>query len=124
MMQGLVVDDSRVMRQVALQILEKLSFTVEEAQNCEGAMTVCRRVMPDVMMLDLNMPNSNIAFFIRNVRRSPAGEKPYILICATENDALLLEALESGGDDYVLKPYDYSTIEAKLQEAGVMGEAG
>ena len=123
-MQGLVVDDSRVMRQVARQILEKLSFTVEEAQNCDGAMLVCQRSMPDVLLLDANMPNNNAAFFLRGLRRIADGEKPFILVCATENDAALLEALEAGADDYVLKPYDLASIEAKFEEAGISAAGG
>lgn len=119
-MQALVVDDSRVMRQVARQILERLSLAVEESQDCDEAMQFCRRTMADVVLLDVNMPNTNVALFLRGLRRLPDGDKPYVLLCATENDPLLLEVLEAGGDDYILKPYDLQTIEAKFEEAGLV----
>lgn len=123
-MQALVVDDSRVMRQIARQILERLSFAVTEAQSCDEALALCRQDTPDLMLLDINMPNNNVPFFVKGVRRTVEGEKPFILLCATENDALLLETLEAGSDDYVLKPYDVSSIEAKLEESGITAGEG
>lgn len=123
-MQALVVDDSRVMRQVARQILEKLSFTVEEAQDCDTAMGACRKAMPETILLDVNMPGDSVAFFLKGLRHIDGGEGPYVLLCATENDAGLMEALEAGADDYVLKPYDFASLEAKYEEAGVTDDGG
>lgn len=111
----LVIDDSRVMRQVARKIYEALQYEVEEAQDCDSALGICRRQMPNEILLDLNLPGTNVSLFLVSLRRCPDGGKPHILLCATENDVdLLTEALHAGGDDYLLKPYDMKLIETKV----------
>lgn len=120
MKQCLVIDDSRVMRQIARQIYEKLSFTVTEAQDCDTALACCHQAMPQEIFLDLNMPKANIPMFLRNVRSSREGSTPHILLCTTENDLpTIAEALHAGANDCILKPYDLETISAK-----VPGETG
>lgn len=115
-MRGLIIDDSRVMRQVARQILEKMTYTVEEASDCDGALSACLRAMPDVVLVDLNMPGADAAGFVRKVRRQGDGSKPRIIALSTENDvALLTEAVQAGADDYLLKPFDSETIAAALK---------
>ena len=52
----LVVDDSRVIRKVSRHILESLDFTVEEAENGQLGLDKCAEAMPDVILLDWNMP--------------------------------------------------------------------
>ncbi|MGB8600799.1 MAG: response regulator [Rhizomicrobium sp.] len=115
-MRGLIIDDSRVMRQVARQILEKLTYTVEEASDCDGAMACCLRAMPDVVLVDLNMPGANATAFVRTLRRQGDAGKPRIIVLSTENDAALLtDAVQAGADDYLLKPFDTETITAALK---------
>lgn len=116
-MQALVVDDSRVMREVARQILEKMSFSVGEAVDTDSALVSCQRQLPDLVLIDLNMPGANVGIFIRALRRLPEGEATRVLLIALENDlGLLSEAFQAGADDYVLKPFDYGTISAKVKE--------
>jgi hypothetical protein len=61
----LIVDDSRVVRKVARQILEQLSFRISEAEDGLVALDACRRQMPDAILLDWNMPNMNGIEFLR-----------------------------------------------------------
>lgn len=115
-MQGLVIDDSRVMRQVARQILEKLSYKVEEAADCDGALASCRRSMPDAILLDLNISGSAPTEFLRRLRGEERGKIPRIVVLSTELDApLLTAAVEAGADEYLLKPFDSETIAAALK---------
>ncbi len=55
----LVVDDSKVVRMVARKILENLNIDVEEAEDGEQAINICRRNMPTSVLLDWNMPVNN-----------------------------------------------------------------
>jgi two-component system, chemotaxis family, chemotaxis protein CheY len=120
MKQSLIVDDSRVIRQVARRILEDLSFAAEEAYDGDSALMSCRRQMPDLILLDANIPNSSPVAFLRNLRSEAQGAQPFVLLCTTENDVNnIAEALEAGADEYILKPFDRSLIEAKLMEAGL-----
>jgi two-component system, chemotaxis family, chemotaxis protein CheY len=120
MKQGLVVDDSRIIRQVARRILEDMSFEIDEASDGESALSSCRQRMPDMILLDANIPNLSVIAFLRHLRSDARGTHPYVLLCTTENDiAHISEALNAGADEYILKPFDRGLIEDKLKEAGL-----
>jgi two-component system chemotaxis response regulator CheY len=117
----LVVDDSRVIRKVACRILEDLSFATEEAEDGTAALQACRRAMPDVILLDWNMPNMSGIEFLRMLRSERQGAHPVVVFCTTENDvAHITEALGAGADEYIMKPFDRDIIEAKLAEVGLV----
>ena len=72
----LIVDDSRVIRKVSRHILETLGFSVEEAENGKLGLDKCLVSMPDVILLDWNMPVMTGIQFISKLRRSEGGDKP------------------------------------------------
>src|SRR5215469_982686 len=69
----LVVDDSSVIRKVARRILEGLDFQIVEAEDGEKALEVCKRSLPDAILLDWNMPVMDGYEFLGNLRRMPGG---------------------------------------------------
>jgi len=116
----LVVDDSRVIRKVARRILEELGFEVAEAADGMEAMAWCRTEMPDAILLDWNMPLMNGLDFLRQLRQTPDGDQPVVLFCTVENDIEHIAlALETGADEYIMKPFDGDILQVKLAEAGV-----
>jgi two-component system, chemotaxis family, chemotaxis protein CheY len=116
----LVVDDSRVIRKVACRILAALAFETEEAEDGAAALRACRRSMPDVILLDWQMPNMTGIEFLRILRGERDGTHPVVVFCTTENDvAHITEALSAGADEYIMKPYDRSIVEAKFAEVGL-----
>ena len=117
----LVVDDSRVVRTVARRILEGLEFTTDEAEDGAAALELCRKDMPDAILLDSHLPNMTGAEFLRALRREPGGDRPAVLFCTIENDvAQITEAILAGANEYMLKPFDRELIEAKLTEIGIL----
>ena len=115
----LIVDDSRVIRKVSRHILESLGFAVEEAENGEMGIAQCERNMPDLVLLDWNMPVMTGIEFITHLRRMPGGDGPKVVFCTTENDvAHIREAIDAGADEYVMKPFDHDTLQIKLQLVG------
>lgn len=117
----LIVDDSAVIRKVARRILEDLAFDISEAENGEIALSMCQTGMPDVVLLDWNMPVMNGYEFLTHLRQAPGGEKPKVLFCTTENDtAHITRALQAGADEYIMKPFDKDIVAAKLQEVGLV----
>ena len=115
----LVVDDSRVIRKVSRHILESLGFTVDEAENGSEALDRCAANMPDVILLDWNMPVMSGIEFIVQLRQREGGDKPKVVFCTTENDvAHIREAISAGADEYVMKPFDQETLQIKLQLVG------
>ena len=72
----LVVDDSKVIRKVARHILETLNFTVNEAEDGREALTRCEEQMPDVVLLDWNMPVMSGMEFLRLLRQRGHEDQP------------------------------------------------
>ena len=121
MKQCLVVDDSRVIRKVSRHILETLGFAVDEAENGRIGLEKCEASMPDVVLLDWNMPVMTGIEFITQLRQRDGGEKPKVVFCTTENDvAHIREAITAGADEYVMKPFDHETLQIKLQLVGMV----
>jgi two-component system chemotaxis response regulator CheY len=119
MKQCLIVDDSRVIRKVSRHIVESFEFEVTEAENGQDALAKCESEMPDLILLDWNMPVMNGIEFIAELRRQNGGAKPKVVFCTTENDvAHIREAIEAGADEYVMKPFDHDTLQMKLQLIG------
>lgn len=116
----LVVDDSRVIRKVARRILEDLSFRVEEAEDGSQALAQCRSAMPDAILLDWNMPVMNGIDFLRALRADPGGDQPVVVFCTTENDmSNIAEAITSGANEYIMKPFDSEIVQSKFAEVGL-----
>lgn len=117
----LVVDDSKVIRKVARHILEALHFTVEEAGDGREALDRCNAgTLPDVILLDWNMPVMSGMEFLRSLGAADLPSRPKVVFCTTENDlAHIKAAIEAGADEYMMKPFDRETLESKLQLVGV-----
>ena len=118
---GLVIDDSRVVRKVARRILEDLGFEVAEAGDGAEGLAWCRSAMPDLVLLDWNMPVMDGLEFLRRLRQEPGGAAPRVVFCSVESDLdRIREALDAGADEYVMKPFDGDILASKLALAGVL----
>lgn len=111
----LIVDDSTVVRKVARRILEDLDYTVEEAEDGQEAFEKCKANMPDAILLDWNMPIMSGLEFLKLLRAYIGGENPRIVYCTVENDiGAIAMARKEGADDYMMKPFDRNSLEAKF----------
>lgn len=119
----LIVDDSRTIRKVSREIVESLAFDVLEAENGEAGLSECQVRMPDVILLDWNMPVMDGYSFLKKLRGSPGGQAPKVIFCTTENDMVhITKALEGGADEYIMKPFDKDILATKFQELGLLPE--
>jgi two-component system chemotaxis response regulator CheY len=117
----MIVDDSDVIRKVTRRLLEGMSFMVSEAEHGQDALERCRARMPDVILVDWHMPVMMGQDFLVALRIEKGGKKPYVIYCASENDPEdISRALSLGANDYLMKPFDRESIEAKMLEARVM----
>lgn len=117
----LVVDDSKVIRKVARRILEELEFEIREAVDGQDALNSCHDSLPDVVLLDWNMPVMNGLEFLKALRASPGGDKPVVVFCTTENDmSHISAAISAGADEYIMKPFDREIIESKFSQVGLL----
>ncbi|HEY4253619.1 MAG TPA: response regulator [Roseomonas sp.] len=119
----LVVDDSRVVRKAARRMLENLGFTVEEAEDGAVALAACQRGLPDVVLLDWNMPVMDGLAFLKAARAAFGPERPTVVLCTTESSMdHIVTALEAGAQEYVMKPFDEAILQSKLVQVGMLPE--
>jgi two-component system, chemotaxis family, chemotaxis protein CheY len=117
----LVVDDSKVIRKVARRILEELHFQIDEAVDGQDALNQCIAKLPDMVLLDWNMPIMNGFDFLRKLRASTLTPQPIVVFCTTENDVSHIRAaMDAGANEYIMKPFDREIIETKLTHVGLI----
>ena len=116
----LIVEDSRLIRRISRHIVEGLGMVVSEAEDGQQALALCDVALPDLILLDWNMPVMNGLEFLRVLRARPDGAGPKVVFCTTEYDAgHIREAIASGADEYVMKPFDHDTLLLKLELIGI-----
>lgn len=117
----LIVDDSSVIRKVARRIMEEVNFEIFEAEDGAKALDACREGMPDVILLDWNMPVMDGLEFLNHLRKEPNGEIPKVIFCTTENDMdHITKAISAGANEYIMKPFDKEIIFSKLKEVNLL----
>ena len=120
----LVVDDSRVIRRVAVDIMAGLGLRTAEAGHGLAAVEFCREIVPDFVLLDWNMPEMDGITCLRALRAMPLSPRPIVVMCTTENGlSKIQEALEAGADEYIMKPYDQDVLQDKLDQLGILERA-
>jgi two-component system chemotaxis response regulator CheY len=120
----LVVDDSRVVRKAARRMLEKFGFVVSEAEDGEQALAACRQELPGLVLLDWNMPVMDGMGFLRAARAEFGATRPTVVLCTTESGLeRIVEALQSGAQEYIMKPFDEAILHGKLVQLGLLADA-
>ena len=117
----LIVEDSSVIREIALRILTDLEIEAEECEAAYEALEKCKAKKPDVVLLDWDLPSFGALDFLRGVAELAPDQRPTIVLCATENDPQQFTlAKAAGAGHYLLKPFDRETISAKFAELGLI----
>src|SRR5690349_21831401 len=117
----LIVDDSRVVRKLARLLLEGLGFDCNEVEDGPQALDACLAAMPDIVLMDWNMPVMNGIEAMQKLRALPGGKKAKVIFCSVYNEMpYLREALEAGADEYIMKPFDADIVMSKLQIVGAL----
>jgi len=109
---ALVVDDQANVRRLIRDYLGQEGFRVVEAENGAQALLAARRERPDVILLDIMMPELNGYDTIRAYRRE--GNAPIILLTARQDESDKVLGLELGADDYVTKPFGMRELVARI----------
>jgi DNA-binding response OmpR family regulator len=117
----LVVDDERKLREMLRVYLEQEGFRVVEAGTGRDALFVARQEKPDLILLDLMMPEMGGYDFVRAYNRE-GGSAPLIMLTAKIEDTDKILGLELGADDYVTKPFNVRELLARVR--AVLRRAG
>lgn len=121
-MRALVVDDSRAMRLILARVLRARGCEVLEAGDGEQALALLGAgPLPDVALVDWNMPVMNGLEFVRAARDEPAYAAMRIVMVTTESESSnVLQALEAGAEEYLFKPFTPEAVVDKLSLLGLL----
>ena len=121
-MNALVVDDSRAMRMIVGRIVSGLGFTVTEAGDGEEALALLRGGLEcDLALIDWNMPKMPGLDLVTHIRAEPRWNAMRLVMVTTESERhAILQAVASGADEYVIKPFTPEALVEKLDLIGVV----
>ena len=111
----LVVDDEAAILRVLATNLEHRGFRVDLETTGGGALAAYRRQRPDVVVLDLGLPDMDGVEIIRAIREIAA--TPVIVLSARDAEGDKVEALDAGADDYLAKPFGIEELIARVRVA-------
>ena len=113
----MVADDDRVVRRIVSVKLSGLGCEVSEAEDGQEALDqLGDEPLPDLLITDSLMPRVNGMQLVRNVRDSERLAKlPVIMLTARQGEQDIIEGLEAGLDDYVVKPFSPDELAARVR---------
>ncbi|HZT30347.1 MAG TPA: response regulator transcription factor [Bryobacteraceae bacterium] len=111
----LVVDDEPQIRRMMRATLTGSGYQVDEARTGEEALEKFRAYLPDLVLLDLNMPGIGGLEACRTLRAS--SDVPIIILTVRNSEKDKVEALDAGADDYVSKPFGMQELLARIRAA-------
>jgi two-component system KDP operon response regulator KdpE len=111
----LVIDDEPQIRRVMRVILSGENYEIMEARSGEAALLLFREFLPDLVLLDLNMPGMNGLETCRAIREN--SDVPIIVLTVRQEEDEKVEALDAGADDYVTKPFGKQELLARIRAA-------
>jgi DNA-binding response OmpR family regulator len=96
--------------------LEKEGFTLVGTQTGKGAMELCRRERPDLILLDIMLPDSDGLDICKGIRSSPElAHIPVIFLTARASETDRIVGLELGANDYIVKPFFIRELIARIK---------
>lgn len=111
----LVVEDVPEMAELASMYLKKSGMTVESVGSAEEALEYIGKQMPDLIILDLNLPGMSGFDFLKKFRDEYNSSLPVIIVSARDADEVIIKGLGNGADEFVTKPYSPKVLTARVE---------
>ncbi|SUY47510.1 response regulator containing CheY-like receiver domain and AraC-type DNA-binding domain [Clostridium putrefaciens] len=113
----LIVDDAAFMRMMIKDILEKNGFeVVGEASNGIKAVEMYKKERPDVVTMDITMPDMDGIEAVKNIRQFDSSAK--IIMCsAMGQQTMVMDAMRAGARDFIVKPFQVDRVLEALKKA-------
>ncbi len=111
----LVIDDELQIRTLLRLYLEKEGYEVAEAGSCAEGINRFMGVKPGVVLLDLGLPDGDGREVLSAIRSR--GETPVIILSVRDTEAELMELLDAGADDYLVKPFGVGELCSRIRVA-------
>jgi len=122
MQRVLIADDEPTIRQVIGFALEKAGYATAMSRNGAEVLQTIRRGAPDLLILDIGMPEMDGLAVCREIRRT--SDLPILFLSARDEEIDRVLGLEIGGDDYVTKPFSARELVARVGAILKRGRAG
>jgi len=123
----LVIDDETWLREMVHMALEQKGYDVVEAENGAAGIEFARKVLPDLILCDVNMDKVDGYLTLSSLRNEPTTASiPFILMTGLADHAGMRHGMELGADDYLPKPFTieglYAAVDARLKKAQAVRE--
>ncbi len=112
----LIVDDDITMRLLMREVLEQAGFTVEEAEDGAAAVAIFPQLQPDLVLLDVMMPDLDGFEGCTLIRQLPEGQRiPILLVTGLEDLESIQHAYDAGATDFITKPIVWPMLTRRLR---------
>ena len=112
----LVADDDGMLRDIAAAMLENAGFTVETVGSGDAALAACLREMPQLLLLDVEMPDGNGYQACSNIRALPNGrDVPIVMVTGFDDPTSINLAYDAGATDFVVKPINWALLAHRIR---------
>jgi two-component system chemotaxis response regulator CheY len=121
---ALIIDDSRTMRSILRRIVTELGFETTEAGNGQEALDQLEAgLVPDICLIDWNMPLMDGYTFVTRVRNDERWKNVTLMMVTTESEhGQIVRALAAGAHEYVIKPFTPDAIIEKMELLGLVAQ--
>jgi len=113
----LTIEDSPIMRQLLRQLLSGEGYECLTASDGLSGLKSCAKNKPDLILLDVNLPDGNGIDFCRRIKSDPAASHIPVLLLTGEARAVdnRVDGFEAGADDYVIKPFNTKELLSRVK---------
>lgn len=120
----LIADDSPVIRKIGRRIMEDMGFIVTEARDGSEAISICQDNMPDVVIVDWEMPGMSGTEVIGQIARMENAESSKLIYCTSELLVPeMMRAKRAGASAFLMKPFNRKLLSQKFAEIGLLDSA-
>ena len=112
---ALIIDDEKQIRRLLRLALEGADFQVHEAETGQAGLAEIVQRRPDIVLLDLGLPDMEGVKLLRRVREW--SDVPVLILSVRDDAEEKVTALDAGADDYVTKPFDTAELLARIRAA-------
>jgi two-component system chemotaxis response regulator CheY len=117
-MKILVVDDFSTMRRIITNVLKQIGFeNIHEAEDGAKALNILQQEKIDFVITDWNMPQMSGLDLLKAIRADPERkDTPVLMVTAESLQENIVAAAQAGVNNYIIKPFDASTLSAKINK--------
>lgn len=113
----LVVDDDDAVRQLFVSCLRREGYDVQEAPTGQLGLQLARTRVPDLVLLDVRLPDVNGMEVCRQIKTNPSLRDVFVVLCSGEATSAehKVDGLQTGADEYLIKPFGINELTARVQ---------